>query len=194
MRKILLFLIVFVSLTSISFGQIRKMDDTLTVSDRPIKSFISKSTRDPNKASLYAAILPGLGQIYNRQYWKLPILYGGAIAFGHYIKFNHDIYNAFRNAFIKANDNDPATENPFPRFDTDALQRNAEQFRRNRDYVMILAGMFYLLNIVDAHVSAHMSEFDINDELTFEIRPAYYQRDQYTAQNIGVSLVFNLSK
>lgn len=173
-------------------GQVVRAEDPSGLEDSGVDLFQSKSTRDPNKAALYAAILPGLGQIYNRQYWKLPILYGGAIAFGHYIKFNHDLYNAFRNAYISETDSDPATQNPFTRFDTNALQRNAEQFRRNRDYVMILAGIYYLLNIVDAHVSAHLSEFNVNDDLALEVRPAYYQGNRYTAQNIGVSLVFSL--
>lgn len=194
MRLLLLLFLLIIFIPQDASAQIRRMGDTLQVVSDVIDSFQSKSTRDPNKAALYAAILPGLGQIYNKQYWKLPILYGGVIAFGHYIKFNHDIYNAFRNAYIVEQDGDPTTINPFTRFDSNALQRNAEQFRRNRDYVMILSAFYYLLNIVDAHVSAHLSEFNVNDELAFEVKPAYYQANRYTAQNFGVSLIFSLNK
>lgn len=168
-------------------------DTTIISSTVPgIETFQSKSKLDPDKAALYAAVFPGLGQMYNKQYWKLPIVYGGAIIIGHYIKYNNDFYNAFRNAYLAETDNDPNTINPYDQFSEQSLQLNAERFKRNRDFMMIMGVVYYIIQIVDAHVSAHLIEFDINDDLA--MRPAYYPREQYFTQNIGMSLVFNLSK
>lgn len=168
-------------------------DTTVVAPDIPgIETFQSKSTLDPDRAALYAAIFPGLGQIYNKQYWKLPILYGGAIVIGHFIKYNNDLYNAFRNAYIAETDGNDTTPNPFPRFSQQALQLNAERFKRNRDFLMIMGVVYYIVQIVDAHVSAHLIEFNINDDLA--LQPTYYPREQYFAQNIGMSLVFKLNK
>lgn len=168
-------------------------DTTIVATDLGgIETFQSQSTLDPDKAALYAAVLPGLGQMYNKQYWKLPILYGGAIVIGHFIKYNNDFYNAFRNAYIAETDGDDGTFNPFPQFSEEALQRNAERFKRNRDFMIIMGVVYYLVQIVDAHVSAHLIEFNINDDLA--LQPTYYPREEYFAQNVGMSLVFKLRK
>lgn len=157
-----------------------------------IETFKSKSKLDPDKAALYAAVFPGLGQMYNGQYWKLPILYGGAIVIGHFIKYNNDFYNAFRNAYIAETDGVDATVNPYRQFSQAALQRNAERFKRNRDFMIIMGVVYYLVQIVDAHVAAHLIEFNINDDLA--LQPSYHPREKYFAQNIGMSFVLKLSK
>lgn len=167
-------------------------EDSLFIESAGVESFRSKSKLDPDKAAVYAAVLPGLGQVYNKQYWKLPIVYGGAILIGHFIKYNNDYYNAFRNAWIAETDGDNDTVNPFPQFSSSALQRNAERFQRDRDFMIIIGAAYYLLTIVDAHVSAHLIEFDINDELA--ILPSYQPQTQFTVRNVGVSFIFNLSK
>ncbi|WP_422359007.1 DUF5683 domain-containing protein [Reichenbachiella sp.] len=165
-------------------------DTTVVATDLAgIETFQSKSTLDPDKAALYAAVLPGLGQMYNKQYWKLPILYGGAIVIGHFIKYNNDFYNAFRNAYLAVEE---GSDNPFPQFSQEALQLNAERFKRNRDFMIIMGVVYYLVQIVDAHVSAHLIEFNLNDDLA--LQPTYYPREKYFAQNVGMSLVFKLNK
>ncbi|WP_109830457.1 DUF5683 domain-containing protein [Reichenbachiella versicolor] len=156
-----------------------------------IETFQSKSKLDPNRAALYSAVIPGLGQIYNKQYWKLPILYGGAILIGHYIKYNHDFYNGFRNAYIARRDGGDVPEN-YARFDIDRLQYNAEKFKRDRDFLIIIGCVYYVLNIVDAHVAAHLSEFEINDDLS--LSPAYEDNSQFARRNLGLSLTLNLNK
>ncbi len=168
-------------------------DTTIVATDLAgIETFQSKSTLDPDKAALYAAIVPGLGQIYNKQYWKLPILYGGAIAIGHFIKYNNDLYNSFRNAYIANTEGTLDPAGPFGRFSVEALQRNAERFKRNRDFMVIMGAVYYLVQIIDAHVAAHLIEFNINDDLAFQ--PTYHAREKYFAQNVGMSLVFKLNK
>lgn len=167
-------------------------EDSLFMASGGIETFRSKSHLDPDKAAVYAAIFPGLGQMYNKQYWKLPIVYGGAIVIGHFIKYNNDYYNAFRNAWLAETDDDENTVNPFPRFGSSALQTNAERFKRDRDFMIIIGVAYYLLTIVEAHVAAHMIEFDINDELA--ILPSYQPQTQYSVRNVGLSVVINLNK
>ena len=126
---------------------------------------------NPKKATTLSAILPGLGQVYNKQYWKLPIIYGGYAVIGHYIKFNNDMYHEFREALTFETDNNTSTFNSFPNFSKNSLERNMEFWRRNRDLLIIFTGVYYLLNIVDAHVFAHLNEFDTNNDLSIKIRP-----------------------
>ena len=88
---------------------------------------------NPKKAATLSAILPGLGQIYNKQYWKVPVIYGGYMVIGHYIKFNNEMYFEFKNALLMEVDGIESTINPFPNFSESLLERNMEFWRRNRD-------------------------------------------------------------
>jgi hypothetical protein len=127
----------------------------------------------PNKAALYSAALPGLGQIYNDKYWKLPIIGGAAVVTGYFINFNNRRYLLFRRSYFAEIDDDPETVNLVPRFNAEGLQRNLDYFRRNRDLLFITAGIIYLLNIVDAHVDAHLYSFDISEDVTFNSKPTF---------------------
>ena len=123
------------------------------------------------KATKLSAIMPGLGQVYNKQYWKLPVIYGGYAVIGHYIKFNNDMYHEFKNALTYEIDDNISTTNPFPNFSRNSLERNMDFWRRNRDMLIIFTGVYYLLNIVDAHIFAHLNEFDTNSDLSIKIEP-----------------------
>jgi len=149
----------------------------------------------PAKTALYAAILPGLGQIYNKKYWKLPILYGGAATMGYYIDYNNKKYQQYRNAFLEKRSlpeefwTDPLAIN----VSEDNLQRGIDFYRRNRDLLMILLGGIYFLQIVDAHVDAHLMDFNISEDLTFRIQPAF-QPDGYTASlQYGLKFVISFN-
>jgi len=156
--------------------------------------FKSQSTQDPNKAALLSALIPGLGQAYNKQYWKIPIIYTGGMVMAHYIRYNHEIYNAFRTGLIAETDGREETVNPFNevipnRYNSDQMQRQLEYFRRNRDYLMIIGGVMYMLNIVEAHIAAHLKEFDINDGLSFKLHPSI-QPTPLFSHATGISLKF----
>lgn len=156
--------------------------------------FKSQSTKDPNKAALLSALIPGLGQAYNKQYWKIPIIYTGGMVMIHYIRYNHEIYNAFRTGLIAESDGRDETVNPFNevipnRYNRDQMERQLEYFRRNRDYLMIIGGVMYMLNIVEAHIAAHLKEFDINDGLSFKLHPSI-QPTPLFSHATGISLKF----
>jgi hypothetical protein len=138
----------------------------------------------PRKATIYSAVLPGLGQIYNRKYWKLPIVYGGFATLGYFVNFNNDLYITYKQAYSDIIDNDPYTKSyeklkvspsllkpdKISQF-TERLRVAKDGTRRNRDLVVIGTAVFYALNIIDASVDAHFFNFDINEDLTINWVP-----------------------
>lgn len=154
-----------------------------------IKSYAERF--DPRKAILYAAVLPGLGQVYNKKYWKLPLVYGGFVFIGHYLKTYNDVYVEYRGYLFDnleqglSGEND---ENVEIGRTTGQIRTIVNKARRERDFMIILMGGMYILQMVDAHVDAHLKEFDINPQLQVSIEPAMDQSLQ-TGRTIGVALV-----
>ncbi len=180
-------LTVLMALSFVSFSQSNRAD-SIFLNREDIETIETYSQLDPNKAAIFSAVLPGMGQAYNNQYWKIPLIYGGGLLIGHYIEYNHRIYHEFRNALVAEVDGRPETINPYAgRFSQDALTRNRDAFRRNRDMLIVIAGAFYLLNIVDAHVSAHLHEFDINENLSMKVSPSIESTPLFS-QALGVSV------
>lgn len=157
-----------------------------------IETINTVSELDPNRAAILSAVLPGLGQAYNNQYWKLPFIYGGGILIGHYIKYNHKYYHEFRNALIAEADGIDRSTNVYAEFwGTTALTRNRDAFRRNRDLLILVGAAFYILNIVDAHVAAHLNEFDVNDNLSLKVSPSI-QSSPVFSHTLGISLALRV--
>ncbi|MBV6646471.1 MAG: hypothetical protein KI790_13530 [Cyclobacteriaceae bacterium] len=166
-------------------------DSLFFETDEELEMFQEISTLDPNKAALLSAVLPGLGQAYNRQYWKIPFIYAGAIVIGHYINYNHQLYNRFRTAIIALdNESNPLIENPFPNATRASLVRSRDFFERNRDFLVIIGVVFYALNIVEAHVAAHLHEFEVNDGLSLKLEPSI-QSGPVFSRSMGLSLTLS---
>ncbi len=160
--------------------------DSLVINEG-VEIFTEISALNPNRAAIYSAALPGLGQVYNGQYWKVPIIYGGFLILGHYIRQNDRLYQSFQSALFAINDNNPDTVSELPDQFTDAvIRRQADRYRRDRDYLMIITGLFYLLNIADAHISAHLHEFTINKDLSIDLTPSLPNR--LAPQSVGMAL------
>jgi len=131
------------------------------------------AVKDPTRAALLSAALPGAGQVYNEKIWKVPIIYGGIMTNVYFLDFNNRRYQLFRNALeISRNPGDPRP-NPFPNLNEDGIVRNVNYWRRNRDLNYMIFGVIYAINIVDSLVDAHLSGFDVSDDLSLDIRPAY---------------------
>ncbi len=171
-----LLLILFFTTGFSAYSQKTESDSTQTKKSEVIHS--------PRRATIYSAVLPGLGQIYNRKYWKVPLIYGGFVTFGYFINFNNDQYITYRQAYSDIIDNDPTTNShlylkvnpsllkPENKADyTQALRIAKDGSRRNRDLVVISTAVFYALNIIDASVDAHFFNFDIGDDLTINWVP-----------------------
>lgn len=189
MKNIALSLIL-VSIITTSFAQDPAIvidDSTFLEAAEDAQLFQEVSELDPKRAALLSAVFPGLGQVYNKQYWKVPIVISGMLVFGHFINYNNKVYHGLRNAtLISAS----GGTNPYAEIITteSALVRNRDIFRRNRDFLIILGSVFYILNIVDAHVSAHLDEFYVNEDLAMGIEPSI-QSTPLFSQAFGLSLV-----
>jgi len=143
---------------------------------------------EPNKAALYSAIIPGLGQAYNNRYWKIPIVWAGLGAFTYFIKWNTDQYQYYRINLIYEVKQIPGFTNNTP-FDAARLKNIRDNFRRNRDNMIVYGIIFYVLNIVDAHVDAHLIEFNVNQDLSVQLLPSL-QSFPNGNQSTGLTLTF----
>jgi hypothetical protein len=126
--------------------------------------------KDPKTATILSAVLPGAGQVYNEKAWKVPLLYSGFAANIYFIDFNGRRYTIFREALQQFDNGIP---NNFPNLNRDGLVRNVNFWRRNRDLNYFLFIGIYALNIIDAHVDAHLSAFDVSDDLSFRFEPTF---------------------
>jgi hypothetical protein len=126
----------------------------------------------PRKATIMSAILPGLGQAYNKKYWKIPIIYGGFAISGYYLRDNLQNINRYKEAYIAEIDGDPNTVNNTG-FNTTQLNTLIDQYTQWRDLSYIALGIIYILNIVDASVDAHLMYFDVSDDISMRITPSW---------------------
>lgn len=142
----------------------------------------------PSKAAFYSAILPGLGQAYNKKYWKIPIVYA-AMGTGIYFYIsNNKNYNRYRSAYKRrlAGFNDDEFQGIVA--DNNALIDAQEFYQRNRDLSLLLTVVAYVLNIVDANVDAHLLQFNVSDDLS--LRPHIDQNEIDFNRNLGLTLNF----
>lgn len=132
-----------------------------------------KALHSPRKAAFYSAVLPGLGQIYNREYWKVPLVYAAlGISTGFFIG-NMDKFKEYRDAYRAriANKNNPGYVDPYLKYDDSDLKYLRDAYRQYVDYSVLVFVAAYALNIVDATVFAHLRQFDISDDLSIRISP-----------------------
>ncbi len=146
----------------------------------------------PSKAAFYSAVLPGLGQIYNKRYWKLPIVYGAMATTIYFYIDNNNELDRYRDAYKRrvAGFTDDEFSNPdgTPFVTTERLQDAQDTFRRNRDLSALLTLGIYVLNIVDANVDAHLKQYNIDNDLSFKVKP-YLNNDPFNNQvHYGLSL------
>ena len=147
----------------------------------------------PSKAAFYSAVLPGMGQIYNKRYWKAPIVWGAIGGSVYMYIYNNDQYQRFRTAFIRRQagftDDEFNGEGALPLFDVERLEYQQERFQSDRDLWLVAAIALYALNIVDANVDAHLKQFNIDDDLSIDFEP-YLDLNQVTnSPNYGMALI-----
>jgi hypothetical protein len=164
-------------------------DSTASIQGDTLLLTAQNRVHSPRKASLYSTALPGLGQAYNRSYWKIPIIYGLAGYTVYAALANHTIYKGYRDAFRIRTDNDPSTIDEYDGVESDfTLQQRRDEFRRERDYFWMMTGLVYVLNIVDASVDAHLFYFDVSDKLAIRLLPPGPSFNMYTG-NFQTNLV-----
>ena len=149
-------------------------------------NFQSDKHPDPGKATVYSILFPGMGQIYNGEYWKIPI-YWGAIAGGVYFySTNKRNYERYKWIYDQANSTDPDVEKP-PVSAENALYYR-DMFRRYRDYSILATALFYVIQVVDANVFAYMQDFEIDDDITLRVEPTVITPDYAQAPGMGLGL------
>jgi len=155
---------------------------------------IKKFKHSPSKASYLSAVIPGAGQIYNRKYWKVPIIYVGLgvvvyLGINYYHKFNQ-----FKDTYMFRSGYDSTKTDYYPYItSTDILYQNWNYNRRNFELTCIFGSLLYVLNIIDASVDAHLFKFDISDDLSMRIEPniSYYNSLSYNRPpSPGIKLTF----
>lgn len=158
-RVVFLSFLLFLSFTS------RVNAQTDTIQPAPIHS--------PRKATIFSAVLPGLGQAYNKKYWKIPIIYGAFGTLGYFIYDNNSNYKLYKNAYSSRTDDDPLTVDEFEGlYTTENLKVLREYYRRNLELTVIFTFAAYSLNIIDAAVDAHLFDFDVSQDLSLHIQPS----------------------
>lgn len=187
------FILFFVSLYSLSgFAQVTDTTKTKNPDPKaetvPLKPIVPYHS--PKKAAILSAALPGLGQIYNKKYWKVPVIYAGIAGLSYSFNLNQTKYISYRTAFKARIDNDSTTSSQaaYDGYSNDNLYTLLQYYQRNRNLTVIGGALLYLINIVDASVDAHLFTFDVNDDLSFHIQPVLINsvnRNEYTT---GLSL------
>lgn len=174
------------SSTPVDTARLRQLSDSLLaqpiakVQQQVQKAFVPK----PTKALWFSLVLPGAGQIYNRKYWKLPIIYGGFLGCAYALTWNQMMYRDYSQAYLDIMDDDPNTKSYLdmlpPRYDITGredqfkkiFKRKKDFYRRYRDLSAFCFIGVYLLSVVDAYVDAQLSEFDISPDLSMKVEPA----------------------
>ena len=176
--------------------------DTIIKQEKPAKTAKVKKPHSPTKASIMSACLPGLGQVYNGKWWKVPIVYAGLGGLGYLVYSNYSEYRAYLHAYeFKTGDlPEGATLNDYEtslanKYADSQLQTYKESYRRDFEFYTILTLAWYGLNILDACVDGHLYTYDISDDLSFSIdpylRPAKtpFKMPQYA--QVGLSFQLN---
>ena len=163
---------------------------------------------NPKRAMWLALVLPGAGQIYNRKYWKLPIVYGGFVGCAYALRWNNQMYRDYSQAYLDLMDNDPNTQsyNQFlhlgAKIDDSNKARYQKLFKSRKDTyrrwrdlrVFCLIGV-YALSVIDAYVDASLSEFDISKDLSLRVEPTIInnnrERNPLKSNSLGINCSLN---
>lgn len=176
--------IIFLLGNTLVFAQQKEVNE-LVITDTIQKSTINPLA--PSKAAFYSAILPGLGQAYNKKYWKIPLVYG-ALGTGIYSYVSSNTkYHRYRDAYISRLSGYPNGD--LENLDNDRLISGQKFYQKNRDLSLLITVGIYVLNIVDANIDAHLIQFNVNENLS--IKPQLLEDDLSRKQNLGLALTFN---
>jgi hypothetical protein len=161
------------------------------------KSIIKKPAKDsthkhsPKKAALFSAIIPGAGQIYNRKYWKVPVIAAGAGALVYSFQFNQKNYSLFKKELINRQSGSPEINTELNNLSDANLNELQDFYHRNRDLTIVGMALLYALNVLDATVDAHLFDFNVNEDLSMNIRPQTLYSSISSMPIAGLGLTLN---
>ncbi len=164
---------------------VKKEEKVIVVSD----SLLPKEEYNPlapAKAAFYSAVIPGLGQVYNKKYWKIPIIYAGMAAGIYFYKQQDDDYDRFRDAYKRRLAG--YTDDEFQGISNDRLINAQKSAQKNKSISIIVTVAFYFLNVVDANVDAHLKQYEVSEDLSLQPNFDY---NQFNAKpQYGMSLTY----
>ena len=177
LRYSFLWLLLFLCLAA---STLQAQSDSAQIAQKRLDSL--KSLHSPSRAALYSAVLPGLGQIYNKKnkYWKVPIIYATGATMGYFIALNNRYYLGFRDSYYAKLENRPQ-DDPYPYASLERVKVQKNYSQRNRDFLIIISLGLYGLNVLDAFVEGHLKSFNVDDDLSLRITP-------YTENTFGQNL------
>lgn len=186
-NRLLILLLMSIILSCNAVAQEGMTRQATSVQEQDATSAIKK--HNPKKATIYSAVLPGLGQAYNKKYWKIPIVYAGIGTIYYIADMNGDSYRDYRDAFdykagLKTNV-DKETIELANRYSSENLISIRDYYRRNMELSWIIMAIWYGVNIIDACVDAHFFEYDIGDDLTLKVEPMIQTNYAYWEQGTG---------
>ena len=176
--------------------------DTVVKQQKPAKTAKAKKPHSPTKATIMSACLPGLGQVYNGKWWKVPIVYAGLGGLGYLVYSNYSEYSAYLHAYefqtgdlpegVSLNAHETELAN---KYSSGQLQTYKESYRRDFEFYTILTVAWYGLNILDACVDGHLYNYDISDDLSLSVDPYLRPTEPpiKTPQYAQVGLSFTLN-
>jgi hypothetical protein len=185
--------VVYAGLTAAAYGQpdtLRTATDSLNPPVEIEASGNAAARFNPRKALLFSAIFPGAGQIYNKKYWKAPIVWGGFGVAITIVSSFHQQHIDFKNRLFDRLNGLPQAPG---QLNEEQLRRLVDRTKRERDFFLIMSAIWYIMQMVDAHVDAHLKEFNLNPELKgrARIEPTFRQ-DALFGQTAGLALIIRL--
>ena len=186
-----------------SLGEMELLSDTISTDDDWQEREVAFNP-DPTRAVWLSALFPGLGQIYNRRYWKLPIVVGGFMGLGYATSWNNGMLRDYTQAYSDIMDTDPSTNSYMDFFPstikeetldktwlTNVLKSRKDFYRRNRDLCIIGMVGVYFLAMLDAYVDASLAHFDISPDLSMDVAPAVIPESRYKLPAVGIQWAIN---
>jgi len=167
---------------------------TTTLNDSTSQALKKISNREARKAALFSTFLPGAGQVYNRKYWKVPLIYGAFAGLGYFYQINNKEYVIYKTALLARYDDDPTTVDLLQTYSSENLVLLKKQYKKRRDFCMIGIVATYVLNIIDANVDGHLRGFNksMDEKIAFTIKPCSDVLYTFTKPVYYSGLQFNL--
>lgn len=186
------YLLIFIFVTTLIFSSNAQTDTLKKISEDTTITKI-KPAKNPILAISLSAAIPGAGQIYNGKFLKVPFIYAVLGGVGYFVRKYHWQYTAYRNDIILMDDENIPESLKFPTtgiYNLDELKTNYNSARRQRDLIFLGGVLFWTLNIIDAYVDAELSNFDVSDDLSFNIYPKYHSFNNNPYYGLAFQLKF----
>ncbi len=167
-----------------------KYNDRVYTSDVEIHDTIYLNHHSPHRATFYSAVVPGLGQIYNKKYWKVPVLYAGFGGLIYFVGYNNFAYTKYKRAYevklrIESGEN---LKDEYSYLTKQSVLDLKDDWRRYRDLCVIGIGLLYVAQIIDANVDAHLFDYDVSEDLSLSIQPVIMEPFAYTNTRSSIPL------